>query len=247
MPPKKEKKAKKAIATRSILPIVKKSRNDSASTSELFSHNTVNQQTITDINDWRATMQAKPWRVYNYQPYRPSQVVKIPDILKSRAHLGLIGFIEDIPNRKIYGGDFPYSLQQEFLETNIRINNEGKIKFDNNIDNTKRYTENNNNRLDQPSMNLGSKSPPISEEQQRNELMNEGSQRQKQILSRYLNDEFANQEQVTNLEQSSFIDDVQPEFTLAQEKLIEALQQEIEADNIALLNLNTIYDIGDLD
>ncbi|KAA6316294.1 MAG: hypothetical protein EZS28_055282, partial [Streblomastix strix] len=162
---KKGKKEKKAIA-RPALPAVKKSRDDS----QLFSQITDNQHTITGINDWRANMLAKPWRVYNYQPYRPPQVAKIPDILKSKgiklkrgmtskqqekiqqeimrydneiqpieAKFGVLGLIDDIAKRKIYGGDFPYSLQQELLETNIRINNEGRLTFDNYIDNTQRY------------------------------------------------------------------------------------------------------------
>ncbi|KAA6313233.1 MAG: hypothetical protein EZS28_055791, partial [Streblomastix strix] len=77
--------------------------------------------------------------------------------------------------------------------------------------------------------------------------MNEGSPRQKQILSKQLDSEFANQEQATDLGQSSFIDDVSPEYTLAQEKLSEAQRQQIEADIISSMNLNTVYDIGALD
>ncbi|KAA6356529.1 MAG: hypothetical protein EZS28_047944 [Streblomastix strix] len=96
-------------------------------------------------------------------------------------------------------------------------------------------------------MDLGSKTPPITEEQQRNQLMNEGSYRQKQFLNRQLDSKFANQEQASDLGQSSFIDDISPEYTLAQEKLTEAQQKEIEADTIALQNLNTVYDIGALD
>ncbi|KAA6391247.1 MAG: hypothetical protein EZS28_013221 [Streblomastix strix] len=270
---KKGKKEKKAIA-RPILPAVKKSRDDS----QLFSQITDNQHTITGINDWRANMEAKPWRVYNYQPYRPPQVAKIPDILKSRgiklkkgmsskqqakiqqeimpydheiqpieAKLGVLGIIDDTQKRKIYRGDFPYSLQQELFETSIRINNKDRLIFDNYIDNTWRNSSNINKGLNEPSMDLGSRSPPITEEYQRNELMNEGSYRQKQFLNRQLDSEFANQEQASDLGQSSFIDDVSPEYTLAQEKLTEAQQQEIEADTIALQNLNTVYDIGALD
>ncbi|KAA6356114.1 MAG: hypothetical protein EZS28_048359, partial [Streblomastix strix] len=270
---KKEKKPKKAIA-RPSLPIVKKSRDDSL----LLFNNAANQHTITGINDWRATMQAKPWRVYNYQPFRPPQVAKIPDMLKSRgiqlkrgmtskqqekiqkeilrydneiapfeAKLGVLGLIDDTQKPKIYGGNFPYSLQQELLETNIRINNEGKLTFDNYIDNTQRYSSNINKGLDDPSMNLGSRSPVITPEQQLNELMNEGSQRQKQILSRQLDSEFANQQQATSLGQSSVFDDIPPEFSLAQENFSEEQQRQIEADMIQSMNLNTVYDIGALD
>ncbi|KAA6378651.1 MAG: hypothetical protein EZS28_025822 [Streblomastix strix] len=200
----------------------RKSRDVSASASEIFNDNIVNQQAITGINDWRADMEAKPYRIFNYQRYRPPQVAKIPDILKSReiirsdpeinlyeAHIGLLGLMYDAPKRQIQGGKFPYSLQQKLLET-------------------------------------GSKSLPITEEQQQNYQMNQGSPRLKQSICRYLNDEFANQEQATDLAQSSQID-VPPEISLAQEKLNEAQQQKIEADSIALLNLNTVYDIGALD
>ncbi|KAA6364217.1 MAG: hypothetical protein EZS28_040256 [Streblomastix strix] len=268
---KKGKKEKKAIA-RPILPVAKKSRDDS-----LFSPITDNQHTITGINDWKTTMQAKPWRVYNYQPYRPPQVVKIPDILKSRgiklkkgmnskqqekiqqeiirsdseitqfeAKLGVLGLIDDTQKRKIYGGDFPYGLQQELLETNIRINNEGRLIFDNYIDNTQRYSSNINKGLNEPSMDLGSRSPVITQEQQLNELMNEGSQRQKQSISRQLDSEFANQQQATSLPQSSVFDEP-PEISLGQEKLSEEQQRQIEAEMISSMNLNTVYDIGALD
>ncbi|KAA6377726.1 MAG: hypothetical protein EZS28_026748 [Streblomastix strix] len=47
--------------------------------------------------------------------------------------------------------------------------------------------------------------------------------------------------------QSSMMDDIPPEFTLAQEKLSEAQQQQIEADIISSVNLNTVYDISALD
>ncbi|KAA6365281.1 MAG: hypothetical protein EZS28_039192 [Streblomastix strix] len=269
---KKGKKEKKAIA-RPSLPVVKKSREDS----QLLSQITDNQHTITGINDWRATMLAKPLRVYNYQQFRPPQVAKIPDILKSKgiklkkgmsskqqekiqqeilryddqispfeAKLGVLGLIDDTQKPKIYGGNFPYSLQQDLLETNIRINNEGKLIFDNYIDNTQRYSSNINKGLNEPSMNLGSRSPVFTQEQQLNEMMNEGSQRQKQILSRQLDSEFANQQQATSLPQSSMLDEP-PEISLGQEKLSEEQQRQIEAEMISSMNLNTVYDIGALD
>ncbi|KAA6317757.1 MAG: hypothetical protein EZS28_055045 [Streblomastix strix] len=76
--------------------------------------------------------------------------------------------------------------------------------------------------------------------------MYEGQQRQKKSINRQLNIDFANQEQATDLGQSSQFD-IPPEITLAQEKLTEAQQQQIEEDSISLLNLNTVYDIGALD
>ncbi|KAA6380764.1 MAG: hypothetical protein EZS28_023711 [Streblomastix strix] len=96
-------------------------------------------------------------------------------------------------------------------------------------------------------MNLGSNQPVITPEQQLNEIMNEGSLSQKQILSRQLDSEFANQSQASDLGQSSMMDDLPSEYTLAQEKLSEAQQQQIEADIISSMNLNTVYDIGALD
>ncbi|KAA6363867.1 MAG: hypothetical protein EZS28_040606 [Streblomastix strix] len=255
----------------------KKQRDDQASASDVFSDNIVKQQTITGINDWRAEMESKPYRIFNYQRYRPPQVAKIPDILKSRgiklkkgmsrkqeqkieqeilrsdpeiqpydAHVGILGLIYDAHKRQVYGGNFPYSQQQELLETSIRINNEGKLIFDNYIDNTQRYSSNINKGLNEPSMDLGSRSPPIIEEQQRNELMNEGSYRQRQILNRQLDSEFANQQQASSLPQSSVFDEP-PEISLGQEKFSEEQQRQLEADMISSMNLNTVYDIGALD
>ncbi|KAA6356243.1 MAG: hypothetical protein EZS28_048230, partial [Streblomastix strix] len=162
------------------------------------------------------------------------------------AKLGVFGLIDDTQKRKIYGGDFPYSLQQELLKTSIRVNNEGKLIFDNYIDNTQRYSSNINKGLNEPSMNLGSRSPVFSEEQQLNELMNEGSQRQKKSINKQLNSEFANQQQATELPQSSVFDQP-PELSLGQEKLSEEQQRQMEADMISFMNLNTVYDIGALD
>ncbi|KAA6359888.1 MAG: hypothetical protein EZS28_044586 [Streblomastix strix] len=47
--------------------------------------------------------------------------------------------------------------------------------------------------------------------------------------------------------QSSMIDGIPPEFSLAQEKFSEAQQQQIEADIISFVNLNIDYYIGALD
>ncbi|KAA6394637.1 MAG: hypothetical protein EZS28_009833 [Streblomastix strix] len=77
--------------------------------------------------------------------------------------------------------------------------------------------------------------------------MNEGSPRQKQFLNRQLDSEFANQQQASELPQSSVFDDIPPEFTVAQERLSEEQQRQIESDIIQSVNLNTVYDIGALD
>ncbi|KAA6381164.1 MAG: hypothetical protein EZS28_023308 [Streblomastix strix] len=67
-----------------------------------------------------------------------------------------------------------------------------------------------------------------------------------QNLSRQLDSEFANQSQTTDLGQSSVLEDLQPEFILAQKKLSEAQRQQIESDIISSVNLNTVYVIGAL-
>ncbi|KAA6322856.1 MAG: hypothetical protein EZS28_054382, partial [Streblomastix strix] len=170
-----------------------------------------------------------------------------PTITAAEAHAGVFAISNPAARRRIYTEGFPNSLLQELYETNIRINDEGKLIGQKYMENSQRYDENINKKLSQASMDLGSRSPVITPEQQLNELMNEGSPRQKQILSRQLDDEFANQEQATDLGQSSFIDDVSPEYTLAQEKLSEAQRQQIESDIISSMNLNTVYDIGALD
>ncbi|KAA6362106.1 MAG: hypothetical protein EZS28_042367 [Streblomastix strix] len=249
---KKGKKEKKAIA-RPSLPIVKKSRDDS----DVFSDNIVKQQTITDID------------LYKLQKYQIYQKVEVqnqkkgmsrkqeqkieqeilrsdPEIQPYDAHVGLLGLIYDAHKRQVYGGNFPYSLQQDLLETSIRINNEGKLILDNYIDNTQRYSSNINKGLNEPYMDLESRQLPITEEQQLNEQMNYGSPSQKQSISRYLNDEFVNQEQASNLPQSSVFDEP-TEISLAQENLSEEQQRQIEADMISSMNLNTVYDIGALD
>ncbi|KAA6357691.1 MAG: hypothetical protein EZS28_046782, partial [Streblomastix strix] len=170
-----------------------------------------------------------------------------PTITAAEAHAGVFAISNPAARRRIYTEGFPNSLLQDLYETSIRINNEGKLTEEKYMENVQRYDQNINSRLAQASMNLGSNQLVITPEQQLNEQMNEGSQRQKQILSKQLDSEFANQQQATDLGQSSFIDDVQPEFTLSQEKLTEAQQQQIEADIISSMNLNTVYDIGALD
>ncbi|KAA6354691.1 MAG: hypothetical protein EZS28_049782, partial [Streblomastix strix] len=170
-----------------------------------------------------------------------------PSITAAEAHGGVFAISNKAARRRIYTEGFPNSLLQDLYETNIRINNEGKLTEEKYMDNSQRYDQNINSRLAQASMNLGSNQLVITPEQQLNEQMNEGSPRQKQILSKQLDSEFANQEQATDLGQSSFIDDVSPEYTLAQEKLSEAQRQQIEEDIISSMNLNTVYDIGALD
>ncbi|KAA6365349.1 MAG: hypothetical protein EZS28_039126 [Streblomastix strix] len=170
-----------------------------------------------------------------------------PSITAAEAHAGVFAISNPAARRRIYTEGFPNSLLQELYETNIRINNEGKLTEEKYMENVRRYDQNINSRLAQASMNLGSNQPVITPEQQLNEQMNEGSPRQKQLLSRQLDFEFANQQQASELPQSSVFDDIPPEFTVAQERLSEEQQRQIESDIISSVILNTVYDIGALD
>ncbi|KAA6404254.1 MAG: hypothetical protein EZS28_000212 [Streblomastix strix] len=93
-----------------------------------------------------------------------------PEITPHDAYIGIQGLLYEAPKRQVYGGDFAYSLQQDLLEISIRIINESKLILENYIDSTHRYTENINSRYNQPSMDLGSRNPVITEEQQLNEI-----------------------------------------------------------------------------
>ncbi|KAA6371195.1 MAG: hypothetical protein EZS28_033277 [Streblomastix strix] len=170
-----------------------------------------------------------------------------PSITAVEAHAGVFAISNPVARRRIYTEGFPNSLQQDLYETNIRINNEGKLIEEKYMENNQRWDQNVNARSVEPAMNLGSKRPVITEEQQLNEIMNEGSLRQKQFLSRQLDSEFANQQQASELPQSSVFDDIPPEFTVAQERLFEQQQRQIESNTISSVNLNTVYDIGALD
>ncbi|KAA6395810.1 MAG: hypothetical protein EZS28_008662 [Streblomastix strix] len=83
----------------------KKSKDVTASASDVFSDNIVKQQTITGINDWRAEMESIPYRIFNYQRYIPPEVAKIPDILKSR----------ELPQSSVFDEPPELSLDQEKL------------------------------------------------------------------------------------------------------------------------------------
>ncbi|KAA6368643.1 MAG: hypothetical protein EZS28_035831 [Streblomastix strix] len=112
------------------------------------------------------------------------------------------------------------------------------------IDNSQKYEYNPNARLDQRSMDLGSRRPVITEEQQRNEIMNDGSQKQKK--NQQLNQSFPIESQ-EDLTQNAVFERDAPETTIAQERLEELRQQKLQSDLIASENLNTVYDISALD
>ncbi|KAA6372065.1 MAG: hypothetical protein EZS28_032407 [Streblomastix strix] len=170
-----------------------------------------------------------------------------PTITAAEAHDGLFAIDNPAARRRICTKGFPNSLFQELYESNIRVNEEGKFVGEKYMENVQRYDYNINSRLAQVSMNLGSNQLVITPEQQLNELMYDGSARQKEMLNRQLEQEFQNQNQGGDLGKSSKFDELPPEFTVAQERLSEAQRQQIEADIISSMNLNTIYDIGALD
>ncbi|KAA6396274.1 MAG: hypothetical protein EZS28_008200 [Streblomastix strix] len=140
-----------------------------------------------------------------------------PSITAAQAHGGVFAISNPAARRRIYTEEFPNSLLQELYETNIRINNEGKLIGEKYMENSERYDQNINQRQVEPAMNLGSRRPVITDDQ------------------------------ATDLRQSSVLDHIQLEFTLAQEKLSEAQRQKIESDIISSVNLNTVYDIGAFD
>ncbi|KAA6389097.1 MAG: hypothetical protein EZS28_015381 [Streblomastix strix] len=114
------------------------------------------------------------------------------------------------------------------------------------MENAGRYEENINARIDQPSMNLGSRRPVVTEEQQLNELLNFGIHRQKEKESQSLNQQFPSESQ-EDLGQSSMFQYQPPEITVAQEKLTEKQRLAIQKDNLKSENQNTVYEIGALD
>ncbi|KAA6357440.1 MAG: hypothetical protein EZS28_047033 [Streblomastix strix] len=126
----------------------------------------------------------------------------------------------------------------------IRVNNEGKLIQQNYFDNSQRY--NANARLDEASMDLGSRAPVITQEQIENEMLNDGTQRQRQRVNQELNEMFPI-ETVHPMPQSTIFERDAPETTIAQERLEELRQQQLLGDIVAAQNLNTVYDIGALD
>ncbi|KAA6381159.1 MAG: hypothetical protein EZS28_023315 [Streblomastix strix] len=175
------------------------------------------------------------------------EIVRLdPSIRPVDATAGVLGLKNRAARRIVYGGGFPNSLLQDLYETKLRVNNEGRLIQEKYLENADRYTENINARRDQPSMNLGSRRPVVTEEQQLNELLNFGSHRQKEKESQSLNQQFPSESQ-EDLGQSSMFQDQPPEITVVQEKLTEKQRQAIQKDILKSENLNTVYDIGALD
>ncbi|KAA6404350.1 MAG: hypothetical protein EZS28_000113 [Streblomastix strix] len=95
-------------------------------------------------------------------------------------------------------------------------------------------------------MNLGSRRPVVTEEQQLNQLLNFTSPRQKEKESQQLNMQYPTESQ-GDLGQSLMLQDQSPVRTVAQEKLTERQSEAIQKDILKQQNLNTVYDIGALD
>ncbi|KAA6359093.1 MAG: hypothetical protein EZS28_045380, partial [Streblomastix strix] len=152
-----------------------------------------------------------------------------PSIRPVDASAGVLGLTNRKARRIVYGAGFPNSLLQDLYETELRVNNEGRLIQEKYVENAGRYEENINARIDQPSMNLGSRRPVVTEEQQLNELLNFGSHRQKEKESQSLNQQYPTVSQ-EDLGQSSMFQDQPPEITVAQEKLTEKQRQAIQKD-----------------
>ncbi|KAA6380146.1 MAG: hypothetical protein EZS28_024328 [Streblomastix strix] len=168
-----------------------------------------------------------------------------PSIRPVDAMAGVFELADHNARRFIYNPGFPNSLLQDLFETEVRINNEGKLIQKKYVESAGSYEENINARIDQYSMKKGRQSPVITEEQQLNQLMNYGSRRQKEKESQQLNLQYTTESQ-EDLGQSSMFDQP-PEYAVAQEKLTERQRQAIQKNTFKSENLNTVYDIGALD
>ncbi|KAA6396471.1 MAG: hypothetical protein EZS28_008000 [Streblomastix strix] len=166
-----------------------------------------------------------------------------PEITPHEALVGIIGLTNKTKNRQVYGPLFGEELRAEFFENAMMLNNEGKLVTEKFIENSQRYDQNPNARLDQPSMQLVRFSPGLSPEYINNEIMYSGSYKQKEKENQRIDDIYDIQTQ-SDLGQSSSFEDQPPTMPLMQEKLIEKQQQAIEKDLAQKENLAQIYDVG---
>ncbi|KAA6387931.1 MAG: hypothetical protein EZS28_016543 [Streblomastix strix] len=162
------------------------------------------------------------------------------------AMAGVLGLTDHKARRLVYNPGFPSSLLQDLYETQLRVNNEGMLKQEKYMENWRRYEENINARIDQPSMNLDSHRPVVTEEQQLNQLLNFGSPRQKKNEVQQLIQLYPSESQ-EDLAQSSMFEGQPQEQTVALEKIPERQRQTIQKDNIKSENLNTVYDMRAFD
>ncbi|KAA6379399.1 MAG: hypothetical protein EZS28_025076 [Streblomastix strix] len=167
-----------------------------------------------------------------------------PSITQKQGAAGVIGLTNKTRNREVYGPLFEEDLRQEFFENTLMLNNEGKLITQKFIENSQRYNQ--NDRLAEPSMQLGSQSPVLSPEQFNNDIMHFGSQKQKEKENKRIDDIYGIQTQ-DEYGQSSFFEDQPTQIPLAQEILIEKQQQAIEKAIAQQENLAQVYDPGSLD
>ncbi|KAA6399925.1 MAG: hypothetical protein EZS28_004542 [Streblomastix strix] len=95
-------------------------------------------------------------------------------------------------------------------------------------------------------MDLRSKGPVVTQEEQLNELLNYGSQKQKEQVTKELNKEYPTDNDELHPD-SAYVSEIAGEQSLAQEKLTDEQLQQIQSEMLAANYLNTVYDIGALD
>ncbi|KAA6398810.1 MAG: hypothetical protein EZS28_005665 [Streblomastix strix] len=161
------------------------------------------------------------------------------------AFAGEYGLKDRKARRIVFGARFPNSLLQDLYETEFRVTREDRLKQEKYVENTGRFEENINVRTDQPSMNLGSRKPIRTEEQQLNDIMNFGNPRQNQKENQQLNLLYPTESQ-EDFGQSSIFQNQSPEQTVTQEKITERQRQAIQKDIHKQENLNIVYGIGAL-
>ncbi|KAA6382460.1 MAG: hypothetical protein EZS28_022012 [Streblomastix strix] len=169
-----------------------------------------------------------------------------PSITQKEGTIGLIGLTNKTLNRQSYGQYFGEDFRTEFFENGMMLNNEGKLVTEKFVENSQRHTQNINNRLAEPSMQLGRQSPGLSPEYINNGIMYSGSYKQKEKENQRIDDIYDIQTQ-PDFGQSSVLEDIQPTMPLMQEKLLEKQQQAIEKDLAQKENLAQIYDVGAMD
>ncbi|KAA6395132.1 MAG: hypothetical protein EZS28_009340 [Streblomastix strix] len=192
-------------------------------------------------------IQLKYGMTSNQQKIIEKEIIRYdPEISSYKTLVGTFGLISPKAGCQIYRLDFPNSLLEDLYETNIRINNEGRLIQEKYMEIAQRNEENANPRFDQPSTNLRFTGPVVTEEQQMNQLQNSGSQKQKEKESKQLSMNFPSNNQ-EDLPDSAIYPDAPPEQTIFQENFTERERQQIQSAILLQGNLNSVYDIGTLD
>ncbi|KAA6394891.1 MAG: hypothetical protein EZS28_009578 [Streblomastix strix] len=206
--------------------------------------------------DYKSKMKSGgKFRILRYQRYRSELIAEIPDIILSSGLRFKTGMTaqqlkpieeEVMHRRQVYTEFFPKSLLSDLYETTFRVNEEGRLMEQKYIENAQSYKDNINARLNQPQMDLGQRGPVVTQEEQLNELLNFGSQKQKEQVTKELDKEYPTENQ-EDLPDSAIVSEMAGEQSLAQEKLTDDQRQQMQSDILAANNLSTVYDIGALD